>query len=162
MMIALSTASPARAVAWMSIWRKRSSRPSPRSPRIVSLRPPSSISSPKPAVIASETSPSRGLPPIHCTAKNASPSASENSGRNHLDLVIDMEHLLYGDAEETGEGERERERRRVLAGLDRVDRLPRHAELRAERALRERALDSELANVVAHRGRPFPSCVKSA
>src|SRR5262249_40261279 len=91
------------------------------------------------------------------TAKNARPSASENSGRNHLDLVIDMEHLLHGNAEETGEGERERERRRVLAGLDRVDRLPRDAELRAERPLRERALDSEVADVVAHRGRPFLS-----
>jgi hypothetical protein len=34
------TAIPAIAAAWISICRKRSSRPSPRRPRIVSLRPP--------------------------------------------------------------------------------------------------------------------------
>src|SRR5262245_1228509 len=156
-MIAVITAMPASAVAWMSIWRKRSSRPSPRRPRIVSLRPPSRIRRPKPAMIASETSPSRGLPPIHWTAKNAIPSPSENSGRNHLDLVIDMKHLLHGDAEEAGEGERERQRRRVLAGLDRVDRLPRDAELRPEGALRELALEAELPDVVPHRAHSFRS-----
>ena len=48
---------------WRSICRKRSSRPSPRRPRIVSLRlPPSRISAPKPAMIASETSPAPGWP----------------------------------------------------------------------------------------------------
>src|SRR5262245_26396944 len=120
------TARPASAVAWTSILRKRSSLPSPRSPRIVSLRPPTSTSTPAPARIATETSPLRGLPPIHCAAKTSTPRATANSGRNHFDLVICIEHLLHRAAEVTGEGESEWQRGCVALLLDRVDRLPRN------------------------------------
>src|SRR5262249_55064903 len=126
-MIAVITADPATAVAWMSICLNRSSRPSPRNPRIVSLRPPSRTSRPKPAMIANDTSPPSGSPPIHCAANTTKPSASENSGTNHFDLAIRIEHLLDPRAEETGERERERQRGRVTLLLDRVDRLARDA-----------------------------------
>src|SRR5262245_4505255 len=126
MMIAPITASPAIAVAWMSIVRKRSSRPSPRSPRIVSLRPPSSTSRPKPATIANETSPPLGSPPIHCAMNTTKPSATAKSGRNHLVLVIRIEYLLDRRREVAGERECKRQRRRIPLLLDRVDRLPRY------------------------------------
>src|SRR5262245_55773225 len=135
MMMVKITARPASAVAWMSILRKRSSLPSPRSPRIVSLRPPSSTRRPAPVRIANETSPLRGLPPIHCAAKTSTPSATANSGRNHFDLVIPIEHLLHRPAEVAGQGERERQRRQVALLLDRVDRLPRHVDGRCQLTL---------------------------
>src|SRR5262245_18049809 len=134
----------------MSIRRKRSSLPSPRSPRIVSLRPPSNTSSATPARIANETSPLRGLPPIHCATKTSRPSATANSGRNHLDLVIRIEHLLHRAPEESGKGKRERQRRRVALLLDRIDRLPRHLDRRSELTLREPALASQLTHPILH------------
>src|SRR5262245_23033574 len=131
MMIAVMTATPARAVAWTSIWRKRSSRPSPRSPRIVSLRPPSSNSAPTPAMIANEISPPCGSPPIDSAARVTAPRVTANTGSNHFDfatrvhvvLVRCIEHLLYSASEVAGEGERERQRGCVALLLDRVDRL---------------------------------------
>src|SRR6202035_4130066 len=108
------TANPAIAVAWISIWRKRSSRPSPRRPRIVSLRPPNSSKAPNPVMIAREPSPLRGVSAI-------------NSATNHFDLATLIEHLFHGGLEESSERERERQRGRVAVLLDRVDRLPRHA-----------------------------------
>src|SRR4051794_35704047 len=151
-MIVTITAIPARAVAWMSISRKRSSRPSPRSPRTVSLRPPSSTSAPNPLRIASENRPAPGSPPIHCAARKATPSATANSGRNHLDLVIciSIEHRLHRRLEEPGEREGERERRQVALLLDRVDRLPRHPDGRGELALRELSPRPQLAHTVLH------------
>src|SRR5579871_2369607 len=122
-MIAAMTARPAKAVAWMSISRKRSSRPSPRSPRIVSLRPPSRTSTAKPAMIASEATPPQGLPPIHCAASTTSPSASAKAGTNHFDLAIRIEDLLHRRREEPREQERERQRGGVALLLDRVDGL---------------------------------------
>src|SRR6516165_8532599 len=136
MMTAVITATPASAVAWMSIMRKRSSRPSPRRPRIVSLRPPRSRSRPAPARIANETSPLCGSPPIHCATKTIAPSATANSGRNHFVLVICIEHRLHGAAEVAGEGKRERQRGGVALLLDRVDRLAGDVDRRGELALR--------------------------
>src|SRR2546430_6254624 len=51
--------------AWTSIIRKRSSRPSPRRPRIVSLRPPSRISVPNAVRIPSVTRPEPGRSEEH-------------------------------------------------------------------------------------------------
>src|SRR5262249_53390197 len=133
---------PAIAVASLSICRNRSSRPSPRSPRIVSLRPPRNTSAPKPARIANETSPPPGSPPIHCAMKTTPPSATAKSGRNHLDLAIRIEHLLHRRSEEAGQRERERQRRRIALLLDRVDRLPRDLDRRRQLTLREPALAS--------------------
>src|SRR5262249_7580083 len=123
------------AVAWMSIMRNRSSRPSPRSPRIVSLRPPSRNSTPAPARIANETSPLWGSPPIHCATKTIAPSATANRGMNHFVLVICIEHRLHAAAEVAGEGKGEWQRGGVALLLDRVDRLPRHLDRGRELAL---------------------------
>src|SRR5262245_44492446 len=122
-MIAVITTRPAMAVAAMSICRNRSSRPSPRRPRIVSLRPPRRIAAPKTDMTASEKSPLPGLPPIHKAASMTKPRPTENRGKNHLDLLICIEYLLDWNSEEASESERERQRRHVLARLDRVDRL---------------------------------------
>src|SRR6516225_1756137 len=136
-MIARITARPASAVAWMSIIRKRSSRPSPRSPRIVSLRPPSRISAPNPAMIPRDRSPLPGLPPIHCAANTTIPSATDSIGTNHFDLVSRIEHGLHGRLEESRQCYRERQRWRVALLLDRVDRLPRDAHHQRQLSLGE-------------------------
>src|SRR6185312_9466013 len=86
MMIATITARPDTAVAWMSIFAKRSSRPSPRRPRMVSLRPPRRTASPNTARMANEMAPPPGSPPIAWAAKNTTPRNTAKSGRNHLDL----------------------------------------------------------------------------
>src|SRR3954447_26862502 len=136
--------------AWTSIIRKRSSRPSPRRPRIVSLRPPSRISVPNAVRIPSETRPEPGLPPTHCAASITSPSATATSGRNHFVLVICIEHLLDRYVEVAGERERELERRDVAPRLDRVDRLSRHAERLRKLALREKCVQPPFAYTVFH------------
>src|SRR5262245_6126141 len=125
-MIAVITTRPAIAVAARSIRWKRSSRPSPRRPRIVSLRPPKRTIAAKIVITARACNPSARLPPIQIAAIMTIPSPTENAGRNHFDLLICIEHLLHPDAEEPTEGDRERERGDVPAGLDRVDRLPGH------------------------------------
>jgi hypothetical protein len=51
-----------------------------------------------------------GSPPIHCAMNTITPSATANSGMNHFDLVICIEHLLDGGVEKTGQGEGERQR----------------------------------------------------
>ena len=79
------TTRPANAVALTSICRNRSSRPSPRSPRIVSLLPPNRITAPKPAMIANETSPLPGSPFDHWIPRNRKPSARLNSGTTHFE-----------------------------------------------------------------------------
>src|SRR5262245_3609882 len=150
MMIALITTIPAIAVAARSICRKRSSRPSPRSPRTVSLRPPARISAPKAVMIASEPSPLSGFPPIHCAANMTKPSATANPGMNHFDLVICIEHLLHRRLEKACEGEREGQRRRVPLLLDRVDRLSRHVDVRGELPLRQASRRSEFPHSVFH------------
>src|SRR5262245_57936540 len=150
-MIAPITTMPASAVAARSICLKRSSRPSPRRPRIVSLRlPPTRITAPNTDMIPSETSPAPGWPALHCAASITSPSATANRGWNHFDLVICIEHLLHCGTEETRERQGERQRRRVLARLDRVDRLPRDLERRAELGLRQPPRHSSLPHVVLH------------
>src|SRR5262249_46211129 len=134
----------------MSMRRKRSSRPSPRSPRIVSLRPPSRNKTPAPARMANETSPLCGAPPIHWAAKTRAPSATANRGMNHFVLVICIEDRLHSAAEVAGEGEREGQRGGIALLLDRVDRLPRHLDGSGEFALREPFLCAEVAHAVSH------------
>ena len=63
-----------------------------------------------------------------------------------LSAAVVREHLLEPNAERSGDAKRNLERRRVLAELDRVDRLPRDADalrqsccvisLRSKRSLR--------------------------
>src|SRR6185437_13374784 len=95
-------ARPAAAVALTSNCRKRSSYPSPRSPRIVSLRPPNRNTAPNAHMIASDTSPRIGSPPIHWVASITPPSVAAKSGRNHFVLRILIEDLLHGSSEESG------------------------------------------------------------
>src|SRR5581483_6034483 len=127
------TASPATAVACKSIWAKRSSRPSPRSPRMVSLRPASRTSRPNTASRPNEMAPAPGCPPSQLAPAMISPRASENDGRNHFERVMArlrpsvIEHLLDRDAEKVGEREGERQRGNVALVLDRVDGLAGHA-----------------------------------
>src|SRR5262249_10602129 len=124
--------------------------PSPRRPRIVSLRPPNRSSAPKPAMIPSDTSPPSGLPPIHCATKIATPRATANVGMNHFVLAIRIEHLLHGGAEEARQRDRERERGRVPLLFDGVDRLPRHVERRRQVPLRQPSRRPQLAHTVPH------------
>src|SRR5581483_3102855 len=102
-------------------------------------------------MIPSEPSPEPGWPPIHCAPRRTSPSASENAGRNHLDLVVCMKDLLDGGLEEARERERQSQRGDVLPGLDRVDRLPRDAQRLRELALREACQRPPVPDVVPHR-----------
>src|SRR6516165_3362046 len=134
----------------MSIIRKRSSRPSPRSPRIVSLRPPSRINAPNAVMIPRDSTPLPGSPPIHCAANTTNPSATANSGTNHLDLATLIEHRLNRGLEESRQRQRERQRWRVAILLDRVDRLTRDPHLRGQLPLREPALAPQLPHRIAH------------
>src|SRR5207247_3248771 len=126
------TASPDSAVACRSICANRSSRPSPRSPRTVSLRPASRMIRPNAASTASEITPWPGLPPSQLTASMIRPRTSENDGRNHLERVMPwlqslvIEHLLDRDTKVPGERERQREGGGIALVLDRVDGLAGH------------------------------------
>src|SRR5262249_23305875 len=133
-----------------SIRRNRSSRPSPRRPRIVSLRPPNKMSAPNAARIPNEKRPLRGSPPIHIAARSASPSRSATAGWNHFDLVVCMEHRLHWNVEEAAEGEGERKGRCIAPRLDRVDGLARDAHRLREVRLREPPLEPPLLDVVVH------------
>src|SRR5438093_4861524 len=120
---------PATAVAFRSSAANRSSRPSPRRPRIVSLLPPRRKIRPAPTMIANISAPARGSPPTHCAAQSTIPMVSANPGTyhllaHHLCLAICIEDLLHRSLEVPGERDRERQRRRVALLLDRVDRLP--------------------------------------
>src|SRR5262245_14322360 len=150
MMIAVITTMPANAVAWRSIWRNRSSLPSPRKPRMVSLRPPSRKTPPNAVMMPSEITPLVRSPPIPRAMSITTPSATERAGRYHLDLVICTEDLLNWAVEIPGEGQGERQRWGVTLGLDRVDRLPRHVESGGELALGKTEGGPQLAHSVAH------------
>src|SRR5262249_37820887 len=115
--------------------------------------PPSRTSAPNAVMIPSEARPLQGLPPIHSAASSTSPSATENPGRNHLDLVISIsiEYLLHRRSEEPGQRERERQRGRVALLLDRVDRLARHAHRLGQLPLRQTAVGPQLSDQVPHR-----------
>src|SRR5262245_11123495 len=148
-MIALITTSPASALAWMSIRSQYSSRPSPRRPRTRSKRPPTRSTTPRPPISASENSPAPGSSPTQKAMRQATPSATENRGRNQLVLVtLRIEDLLHRRLEVPREPERERERRDVAAGLDRVDRLPRHRHRRRQLRLGDAPRRAPLADVV--------------
>src|SRR4029450_13886392 len=64
--------------------------------------------------------------------------------------AVCMEDLLHGVGEEAGEGDRERQRGGVAAGLDGVDGLAGHAHGLGELALRQAFVGTQLADVVAH------------
>src|SRR5262245_32413984 len=149
-MIAVITTIPAIAVAATSIWRKRSSRPSPRIPRIVSLRPPRRIAAANTSMTRNEKTALRGSPPIHIAANSSTPRATATAGWNHLDLVSCIEHLLHRNVEVARERKCQRERGGVLLGLDRVDRLPRHTHRRRELRLGQTSLEPPLPDVVSH------------
>src|SRR5689334_3289494 len=131
-MTALISTRPVNAVARRSICANRSSRPSPRRPRIVSLRPAAATNRPNAAITTKPIRPLTSWPPSQPTSSTRQPNAKQNSGMCHfwtdwgwlLSLVI--EHLLYCDAEIPGEGHGQRKRRGVPLVLDRVDRLPRY------------------------------------
>src|SRR4051794_367034 len=161
-MIAVMTATPAIAVAPTSICRKRSSRPSPRSPRMVSLRPPNRNTAPAASMIASDPSPAPGRPAAHWAASIATPRPAASPGTIHFEcLLVVIEHLLDRRLEEPRKCERERKRRDVSPLLDRVDRLTRHVERRGERALRHVLLRSQLAHPVLHLASPLSSAFDS-
>src|SRR5690242_592875 len=140
---ATSRTRPVTAVAWRSIRAKRSSRPSPRSPRMVSLRPASSTSRPNTARTPNDMAPVASWPPSQLTVRMTRPRATENNGRNHLERVMArlrsmvIEHLLDRDTEEAGERERERQRGGVALLLDRIDGLARHPHRLRQLALGE-------------------------
>ena len=99
----------------MSSARVRSSSSSPRSIRIVSLRPPTSRTTAKTTEAAAHKAPSWGLPPIQKATKVGTATPATNAGTNHLGgrlfLVVCMKDLLDSASEESGERDRERQRR---------------------------------------------------
>src|SRR5690242_3462533 len=150
------TASPAVAVACRSICAKRSSRPSPRSPRMVSLRPASRTSRPNTASRPNEKAPAPGFPPSQLAPRMTSPSATENDGRNHLERAMArlrslvIKHLLDRDTEEAGESQGERQRGGVTLVLDRVDGLAGHPHRLGQLPLGQVLLDTQRAHAVLH------------
>src|SRR6185437_15701921 len=154
---ATSRASPVIAVARRSICAKRSSRPSPRSPRIVSLRPASRKNRPNAVRPTREPTPTPGCPPSQVTARMTRPRTSENDGRNHLERVIPrlrslvIEHLLDRDTKVPGESERQRKRWGIALVLDRVDGLARHPHRLCQMALGQVLPHPHVAHRVLHR-----------
>src|SRR5437762_12377288 len=154
---ATSRTDPATAVACRSICAKRSSRPSPRSPRTVSLRPASRKNRPNAVRPPSAPTPAPGCPPSQVTAKMTRPRTSENDGRNHLERVIPrlrslvIEHLLDRDAEVPGESERQRKRWGIALVLNRIDGLARHPHRLRQLALSQVLPHPQVAHRVLHR-----------
>src|SRR6476646_7824728 len=153
---ATSRASPVIAVARRSICANRSSRPSPRSPRTVSLRPASRKNSPNAVRPPNPNTPSPGCPPSQATARMTRPRTNENDGRNHLERVIPrlrslvIEHLLDRDTKVPGEGERQRKRGGIALVLDRVDGLARHPHRLCQLALGQVLPHPHVAHCVPH------------
>src|SRR4029077_18227285 len=144
MMIELITTRPASAVAARSMRAQRSSRPSPRNMRIVSLRPPSASTAAMRTKNAMDVRPDWRSPPFHWAAPRPKPRTSVNAGRNQrveqmrrLMAASCMEDLLDRSLEEPRERNGERQRRRVATGLDSVDGLPRDLHLLRQITLRE-------------------------
>src|SRR5690242_7912646 len=162
------TTSPDAAVARMSIWANRSSRPSPRSPRTVSLRPASRMARPNTVITARNTRPAPGCPPSQEAVSRRPPMATENSGRNHLvrvnaGLCLIIEHLLHRHPEVPGQGHREGQGRGVPVVLDRVDRLPGHPHRLRQLPLGEAAVQPHRAHPVLHpRPHPIPVACKAS
>src|SRR5690349_670242 len=155
-MSATSRTDPATAVACRSICAKRSSRPSPRSPRTVSLRPASRKNRPNAVRPTREPTPTPGCPPSQVTARMIRPRTSENVGRNHLERVIPrlrtlvIEHLLDRDTKIPGESERQRKRWGITLVLDRVDGLARHPHRLCQLALGQVLPHPHVAHRVLH------------
>src|SRR5690349_5823920 len=157
-MTAVISASPLTAVARRSICAKRSSRPSPRRPRTVSLRPAAATNRPNAAMMPSPMRPIARCPPSQAASKTKPPKTRHVAGRSHAalaagwrpTLTLVIEHLLYRDAEVPGEGHGERQRRRVPLVLYRVDRLPGHAHRPRQLALSHVLGDPQPAHPVLH------------
>src|SRR6201985_2006660 len=155
-MTAVISTSPVTAVARRSICAKRSSRPSPRRPRTVSLRPATATNRPNAAMIASPMSPLTNCPPSQAASSTKPPKTRHVAGMSPFALVagwrltLVIEHLLYRDAEIPGEGHGERERWRVPLVLYRVDRLPGHAHRLRQLALGHVLGRPQRAHLVPH------------
>src|SRR3954452_17815005 len=138
------------------MWVQRSSRPGAPSPCKVSLRPPRRKTRPKSVMTAKPNSPSRVESPSQEARSMRAPRKSEKSGIHHLlrhqglRAVVCMEYLLYLLVEESGERDRERQRRRIALRLDRVDRLPRNRQLGGEILLGEPAGRPKTPDLVPH------------
>src|SRR6185312_3002095 len=152
-MIAVMTTRPAKAVARRSSIADRSSARGCRITSTTPLRPLKATSAAaNPTMIARLTSPPPGSSFAHCTPRYTKPRATAKPGTSHFDLYmrigICIEDLLNGTGEEPREGDRERQRRRVAARLDRIDRLPRDAHLGREVALRQARGCAQLSDQV--------------
>src|SRR5215813_4240684 len=151
------SASPATAVAFRSIWAKRSSRPVVR-PRIVSLCPVSSrMTRPNAVMTTSPNTPLLSWPPSQLATSTTTPSARQNAGMNHFERTtaglrfLIIEHLLDRGAKITGQRQRQRERGGVALVLDRVDRLPRHPHRLRQLPLRQVPSCPQRAHPILHR-----------
>src|SRR6476620_4880488 len=147
---------PANAVARVSIISQRSSRPGPPRPASVSLRwPPIRKISPTATIIPSPAAPVPRSSAATNAPRMSRPRNVLNAGMNHrlryrLRGSISMEHLLDRQLEVAGQGDRQRQRRRVLLRLDRDDRLPRHPHRQAQLGLAEGPCTSKLPDLVSH------------
>src|SRR5262249_689645 len=145
--------SPASAGPWMSSRSQYSSRPSPRRPRTRSLRPPSRNTRPNAVIRARANTAEPSSPPAQNAVAQATPSATENAGKNHFVLytgTVVIEDLLHRLAEVARERQRERQRGGVPALLDRVGRLSGHLHRLGQLSLRQAPLGAQRANLVLH------------
>src|SRR3954469_2452281 len=121
---------PTNAVARTSIACQRSSRPGPPRPASVSLRRPKRNTNPSAVMTARPPSPWSRWSPIQEAARMSRPRKTQKPGihqrlRQNGLVLVDMEHLLYGRAEEARQHDRQGQRGRVALLLDGVDRLAR-------------------------------------
>ena len=135
-MIAVIRTRPVRAVAARSMRAQRSSRPSPRIMRIVSLRPPRTSSAAMTTKRRDRRQPRLAIAADPLRSSQTRPRKIVNTGRNQrvdpirrLVAISCMEDLLHRSREEARERDGEREGRRVAPGLDGVDRLSRDLHL---------------------------------
>src|SRR4051812_25103524 len=103
--------------------------------------------------------PPRGQSPQVRAPVEVSPDSTAPS---QLRGAVDMEDLLNGLAEEAGERDRQRKRRRVALLLDGVDGLARHVHGLRQLLLGELVRRSEASDVVAHGGKRALLYVKLA
>src|SRR3990172_11197726 len=87
--------------------------------------------------------------PTSSAAPTARPTRTPTTSTGLRTTVV-MEDLLDRLLEEPPDRDRERQRRQVPTGLDRVDRLARHPELHGQLSLAQPARLAEPSNLVLH------------
>src|SRR5512138_598274 len=130
---------------------QRSSTGRPARTLTVSLRCPTSVTtSPYAIGIAPARRIRPRLPPATASDVAMTRAITRLVMKTGLRAIVCTEDLLDRLAEVAPDGERQRQRRQVSAGLDRVDRLARHLQLRGQLALAQAERLAQRSDVVSH------------